>query len=107
MAKTIINTVALSSIRAFNVNANRWTDRNGNTYHSCKVSAELDNGMNDLAVESFTYGYGDHYQQTALELIKESVQGFVSNRTSLNRLCQDLNIPLHTNAIDVKCKKDL
>lgn len=107
MAKTIINTVALSSIRAFNVNANRWTDRNGNTYHSCKVSAELDNGMNDLAVESFTYGYEDAYQQTAVSLLKESVDGLDTVETSLYRLCNDLNIPLHCTVQNVKRKKDL
>ncbi|AIT14172.1 hypothetical protein [Escherichia coli] len=107
MAKTIINTVSLAAIRAINVDGKRWTDSYGNTYHSCHVSVELDNGLNDLAVESFTYGYEDAYQQTALSLLKESVDGLNTDETSLTRLCNDLNIPLHCTVQNVKRKKDL
>lgn len=42
----------------------RWFDRiNGNTYHSVRVSRCADGAV--LACP-MTYGYGDHYRQTAL-----------------------------------------
>ena len=46
----------------------RWFDKvNGNTYHSSKVYV---NG-NEIGYQPFIYGYGDSYQQTGLELLKE------------------------------------
>lgn len=44
----------------------RWFEKvNGNTYHSCEVFVD-----GDLVERvAFTYGYGDHYQQTALEIL--------------------------------------
>ncbi len=42
----------------------KWFDKvNGNTYHSVKVTRVKDNAV---IVDIFQYGYGSHYQQTAL-----------------------------------------
>ena len=49
----------------FTVIAKRWFDRiNGNTYHSVRCIRHRDGAV---IVVGFTYGYGDSYQQTAIE----------------------------------------
>lgn len=48
-------------------NAMRWFDRvNGNTYHSVKVTRVRDS---KTIYAPMQYGYGDHYRQTALEIM--------------------------------------
>ena len=59
----------MSKTDYFVIDAKRWFDRvNGNTYHSVSVykNGEL------LDRVSFTYGYGSHYEQTALELLQKN-----------------------------------
>jgi hypothetical protein len=54
----------------FVVNAVKWFDKvNGNTYHSVRITRCKDN---KTIVGGFTYGYGDHYQQTAMETMIEN-----------------------------------
>ena len=49
----------------FEVNAVTWFDKaGGNTYHSVRVTRTKDGAT---LYCPFTYGYGDHYRQTALE----------------------------------------
>ena len=51
----------------YTCNAVRWFDKiNGNTYHSVRVIRHEDGAV---IVGQFQYGYGDHYRQTALELM--------------------------------------
>lgn len=51
----------------FVCNAVKWFDKvNGNTYHSVKVTRYKDGAV---IVHAFTYGYGEHYKQTALEIM--------------------------------------
>lgn len=46
--------------------ARRWFDRtNGNTYHSVKVYV----GNKEIGYCPFAYGYGDGFQQTAVNLM--------------------------------------
>jgi len=48
----------------------RWFDKiNGNTYHSVRVIRLRDN---KVLVGQYQYGYGDSYQQTALDLMVEA-----------------------------------
>ena len=48
----------------FVATAVKWRDRvNGNTYHSVRVTRCADG---ETLYCPFTYGYGDHYKQTAL-----------------------------------------
>lgn len=48
-------------------NAVKWFDKvNGNTYHSVRVTRCKD-GV--TIAHPFTYGYGEHYQYTALEVM--------------------------------------
>ena len=49
------------------VNAVKWWDKvNGNTYHSVRVTRCEDGKQ---LVGPMQYGYGDHYRQTALEIM--------------------------------------
>lgn len=56
----IKNMIVLKAIKYF--------DRvNGNTYHSVKVF----DGNKLIGQKNFIYGYGDHYRQTAFEIMIE------------------------------------
>lgn len=47
--------------------AKRWFDKiNGNTYHSVRV---IRNPDGKTIYQPFTYGYGDSYRQSALEVM--------------------------------------
>lgn len=51
----------------FTIQAKRWFDRiNGNTYHSVAIY----NGNEFVDKNPFTYGYDEHYRQTAMELLQ-------------------------------------
>lgn len=48
----------------------KWFDKiNGNTYHSVKITRCHDGA---IITGSFRYGYGNHYQQTALEQMEDA-----------------------------------
>jgi len=52
-------------MKKFTCNAIKWFDKvNGNTYHSVRVIRHKDN---KIVTGQFQYGYGEQYQQTALE----------------------------------------
>ncbi len=70
----------------FVVNAVRWFDKkNGNTYHSVNIT---DTETGAKLYGAYQYGYGEHYRQTALELmadakwLPEQYQGKNSNGSS-------------------------
>lgn len=49
--------------------ARRWFDKkNGNTYHSVEV---YDGNNKFIGKNPFEYGYGDHYLQTAHEILQK------------------------------------
>jgi hypothetical protein len=51
--------------KLYTVLARRWFERtNGNTYHAVRVTRHADGATIRTPM---TYGYGDHYRQTALE----------------------------------------
>jgi len=47
------------------IDANKWQDMYGNTYHIVQVYVNDDY----LGESDYTYGYGDHYEQTAKKMI--------------------------------------
>ncbi len=64
------------------INGQRWFDKiNGNTYHSVQVFI---NGKL-IAEQGLTYGYGDHYRQTAFELL-EKIYPKLNNTDSTNQV---------------------
>lgn len=53
----------------FVCNAVKWRDKvNGNTYHSCHITRCSDGS---IITVPFTYGYGEHYRQSALTRMSE------------------------------------
>lgn len=54
----------------FIAHAVKWFDKvNGNTYHSVRIERVKDGAI--LKSLPINYGYGDHYRQTALDLMVE------------------------------------
>ena len=54
----------------FTAIAVKWFDKvNGNTYHSVRCIRHRDNS---ILVGQFQYGYGEHYKQTALEIMSDA-----------------------------------
>lgn len=55
----------------FIAHAVRWFDKvNGNTYHSVRIERVKDGAI--LKSSPIIYGYGDHYRQTAIDLMIEN-----------------------------------
>lgn len=80
------------------VNGKRWKDSSGNTYHSVKLWKDGE----FLAYIPYEYGYGDHYQQTALcKLIELGVVSFDW------RQFKDGTATISYDVTDVKRKRDL
>lgn len=83
--------------------AKRWFERvNGNTYHSCVVYVNGDL----IGEESFTYGYGSHYIQTAREILEKIYSTPIEENQPLWKL-KEFGIKLIDSVTDVARKKDL
>lgn len=60
-------------IKTIDIQAKEWFDKvNGNSYHSAVVT--LNYGLKDAKTVKvpFTYGYGEHYMESAREAIKNT-----------------------------------
>ena len=85
------------------VNGKRWFERtNGNTYHS--VDVYVDGEL--IGREPFTYGYGDGYKQTALDILTKVRPDIAGDVTVLWHL-RDKGHKIITSVADVARKKDL
>lgn len=63
----------LSSKSRVRIEARKWFDRvNGNTYHAVKIDIENGGETETLKTNGLVYGYGEHWRQTACELLKEA-----------------------------------
>lgn len=100
---------------AVHVEGRRWFDSTyGNTYHSVVVSVEpsFDPGQwVEVARQPFTYGYGEQYLQTALELLQEGkllpkLEYENGYGLTLQRTLEHLGIELEHSVSDVR-KRDL
>ena len=106
------NTIALKDIKGIGIEAKRWFQSPyGNTYHSVVLSAFDGSKWVDLAVNTFEYGYGDHYTHTALRLLQQCLSDFDieinKSMYTITTFCREHGITLHNNVEDVKRKKDL
>lgn len=88
----------------------RWFERvNGNTYHSVKVY--LNGAL--IGRNDFEYGYGDHYQTTAGEIIINNIlkedykTGGFDSRYSILRELKDKGVTIVSSVTDVTRKGDL
>jgi len=53
----------------FVCNVVKWYDRiNGNTYHSVRIT-DTKNGKTYVNTTPYSYGYGEHYKQTAFGVL--------------------------------------
>ena len=60
----------LSSKSRVRIEACKWFDKiNGNTYHTVKIDIENGGDSETLKTNGLVYGYGDHWKQTACELL--------------------------------------
>lgn len=67
------------SVKTIDIIGKKWFDKvNGNTYNSVQVT--VNHGLNNEFCFSipFQYGYGDYYQQSALEKLQK--MGVISDR---------------------------
>lgn len=76
---------ALSSNSRIDVKARKWFDKvNGNTYHTVRIYIE-DNGNSEvLKTNGIVYGYGDHYEQTACEMLNKA--GYRLNTATVKKV---------------------
>lgn len=84
----------------------RWFERtNGNTYHS--VCVWVDGEF--VGGESFVYGYGDQYIQTAMTLLANCryLNRPLDDKWPFTTWCRDNDIKLVYTVADVGRKKDL
>lgn len=89
--------------KKFLVIAKRWFDEiNGNTYHSVKIT-DLETGK--VYIVGKTYGYGSHYEYTAIN--KLIAEGLIDAKYRYCNYERENNYPIIWEVIDVKRKKDL
>lgn len=86
-------------VRSITVIGRKWFDSaNGNTYHTTRV---LVNGE-VFGTSEMQYGYGDHYIQSAAEMIKGIVKREYHESShiheSLRLACERLGIAYHAEA---------
>lgn len=72
------------------ISAKKWFDTaNGNTYHSVKtVIYDSENDINKVILHGMTYGYGNHFMQTAYQDAKR----FAGFEGSYNDFCKVANV---------------
>ena len=88
-------------IKTIDVSAREWFDKiNGNSYHSAQIIINND----AVLYVPLTYGYDDHYLQSALEILQEEYIIAKDYTGSLSRYCFDNNINLDYR-IQRKCLK--
>lgn len=91
--------------KKFLVIAKRWFDNNGNTYHSVKIT---DFSTNKVYIVGMTYGYGSHYEHTAInKLVKEGLIDAKYGEYKYSSYERENNYPIIWEVIDVIHKKDL
>lgn len=89
--------------KSLSIIGRRWFQKTyGNTYHSVKVSI---NGGDAVFKCNFAYGYGDTFEQTALELLHEN--GYTDRLyTSVFELERE-GVQVDSDVRDVERRRDL
>lgn len=86
------------------VQGRRWFQKSyGNTYHTASVSIGDESYSSDK-----TYGYGDQYIQTALELLHAHGHLLeINSPSALTIHCREAGIPYLIQVADVSRERDL
>ena len=88
----------------FNANVVRFNDVHGNTYHSVKITRNRDGKQ--IVSGPMVYGYGEHYRQTALELMAEkkwlpvAYRGPATHFSKIMDYERENNYPIAWNVFD-------
>jgi hypothetical protein len=85
-------------MKTLDINAREWFDKvNGNSYFSAEIVINYGTESERKYFLPFQYGYGDHYQYQAFELLQDNCE----IPDNINHLWQlrDTEIILRTNKI--------
>jgi len=92
--------------KTIHVSGRRWFQRSyGNTYHSVTIYVDGD----EVAYVPMTYGYDQHYLQTATEWLLDNgyLPGFDERRDILRLYCERKGIKFTYDVADVARERDL
>lgn len=86
-------------MKCIEIQAKEWFDKTyGNSYFAAKVY--VDDKL--IGCIPFQYGYGQHYERTAVEILKDNE--FIKQPVLLWQFCRDNDIKLVSNKQE-NCKK--
>jgi len=97
-----------AKIKTIDVNVKEWFDKvNGNSYFA--GVATINYGMKSEREYKmpYQYGYGDHYKDMALVLLKQEKEIPIDAKPALWSYCQDNNIILRASKQENCKKRDL
>lgn len=88
------------------ITGKKWFQKTyGNTYHTISIVDQ--NGLPLYESKNKVYGYGDHYKQTALEILLELGLIPEKYKDNLHLFERENNYPITWKVWDVTRKKDL
>lgn len=94
-----------------NLTIGQWFDRTyGNTYTGGKMLVCFDDGSSESINIPFQYGYGQYWNQAALERYLEVVEGRRRDRSDppyLTSYCRHRNIAVYSHVMEGMKKRDL
>ena len=92
-------------MKTIDVNAKEWFDKaNGNSYFSGIVIIDYKMKTEKTFKMPFQYGYGDHYEYMAGELLTEEGVITKNRLTALWRYCEENDI-IYRRSKQENCKK--
>lgn len=103
------------SIASIHISGRRWFQRTyGNTYHTVAIFITFKNGHQETLNAEKQYGYGDQYNQTAIDIFrnrfkipKEQYSNGNDKYPYLTSYCRSHSIPYTIEVNDVRREKDL
>lgn len=102
-----MSSIKLDDIAAVSIIGKRWFRKTyGNTYSRVDLDIALKNGSRMLGHSEIECGYGDYYDQMAVELFKE-LTGLDGGKGYLSRYLKDNKVQVFTNVSDVARERDL
>ena len=97
----------LDDIAAVNISGKRWFRKTyGNTYSCVTLDIALKNGERLIGASDITGGYGDYYDQMAVEVFTK-LTGLTGGKGYLSRYLNDNKIPVFKTVSDVSRERDL
>lgn len=100
----------LKYIASIHISGKRWFRKSaGNTYSSVRLYITYMNRETDTLYHPRTGGYGDYYNQLALDLFRDKfeIPRDRSQPAYLSSFLRDLKIPYSIEVTDVSREKDL